>query len=135
MAKSLNLINDLYSICAPTPLQHGVVAGFSLPRSFFDGLKDAYATKRTMICDALDACGMSPVVPQGAYYVLADISSFGYGTAKEAALALLAQTKVAAIPGSAFYRGETGETLLRFCFAADDGPLAEACKRIATFKS
>lgn len=134
MAKSLNLVNDLYSICAPTPLQHGVVAGFSLPRSFFDGLQDAYSRKRTMICDALDACGMSPIVPQGAYYVLADVSSFGYDTAKEAALALLHTAKVAAVPGSAFYRGATGEGLLRFCFAADDVPLAEACRRIAQFK-
>lgn len=86
---------------------------------------------------------MEPIVPQGAYYVLADCSSLGKATAREAAMHLLERTGVASIPGSAFYRGAPasgpegspaqaagGEKLLRFCFAKEDAVLEEACRRL-----
>jgi aminotransferase len=61
---------------------------------------------------------------------LAECSSLRKADAREAAMYLLETTGVASIPGSAFYRGSAGENLLRFCFAKDDGVLAEACKRL-----
>ena len=83
-----------------------------------------------MICDALTRARLPPIVPQGAYYVLADCSGLGFRTARDAAMHLLEKTRVASVPGSAFYRGETGEKLLRFCFAKDDAVLEEACQRL-----
>jgi aminotransferase len=77
---------------------------------------------------------MTAIVPQGAYYVLADVSAWPYDTSRAAAMALLEGAKVASVPGSAFYRGAPGESLLRFCFAKDDAVLAEACTRIAAFR-
>jgi aminotransferase len=74
------------------------------------------------------------LVPQGAYYVLAEIGHLGYPDAKAAALALLAQTGVAGIPGTAFFQGRAGDSLLRFCFAKNDETLAEAARRLRRFR-
>jgi len=133
LARAITLVNDLYYICAANPLQHGVTAGFELPASYFVALASDYQRKRDQLCSALTTAGMAPVVPQGAYYVLADISGWGFATAREAAMALLEHGKVASVPGSAFYRGATGEGLLRFCFAKDNDVLDVACERILRF--
>ena len=82
----------------------------------------------------LAQAGLRPIVPHGAYYVLAEVGHLGYPTAKAAAMALLEETKVASVPGTAFYQGTTGETLLRFCFAKEDEVLRDAARRIASFK-
>ena len=78
---------------------------------------------------------MTPFLPQGAYYMLADISALGFRSDKEAANALLEETKVASVPGSAFYESDAGSRLLRFCFAKDFDALEEACRRIRQFRS
>ncbi len=133
LARPITLVNDLFYVCSPTPLQHGVAQGFHAPQAYFDSLQTDYKKKRDMTCDALKAAGMEPIVPQGAYYVLADISDRGYGSAREGAMDLLERGGVASIPGSAFFNGNTGEGLLRFCFAKEDAVLEEACVRIREF--
>jgi aminotransferase len=130
LIQAITLVNDLHSVCAPTPLQLGAAAGFDAPQSYFDELQSGYQRKRDVMCDALAAARLTPAVPEGAYYVLADCSRLGLPTARDAAMYLLEKTRVASIPGSAFYRGAAGEKLLRFCFAKDDGVLAEACQRL-----
>ena len=134
LAQAITLVNDLYYICAPTPLQHGVASGLKSPPSFFDDLQTLYQKKRDMLASALDAAGLAPIVPQGAYYMLADVRAMGQDKARDAAMDLLENARVASIPGSAFYRGDTGESLLRFCFAKEDDILAEACRRIEGFR-
>ena len=134
LAHAIGLVNDLYYICAPTPLQHGAAAGFSAPRAYFDGLRRDYQRKRDLLCAALDAAGLAPLVPEGAYYVLADVSRLGEGGALATALALLERTGVAAVPGTAFFSGGAGEGWLRFCFAKDDDVLAEACRRLRALR-
>ncbi len=134
MTRAITLVNDLYFVCAPTPLQLGVAAGFDAPRSYFDELQSSYQRKREVICQALGDARLPPVVPQGAYYVLADCSRLGFPTAREAAMHVLETTRVASVPGSAFYRGDGGEKLLRFCFAKDDGVLDDACRRLAALR-
>ena len=135
LARPIAIANDLFYVCAPTPLQHGVAAGFAAPRSFFDALAREYAAKRAVTCDALDAAGLAPIVPEGAYYVLADVGRLGLATAREAALALLEEARVATIPGTAFFRGAEGERFVRVCFAKEDDVLAEACRRIRAFRA
>lgn len=134
MAQAMILANDLFYICAPTPLQYGVVEGLKAPASFYDDMRADYQRKRDMLAEALRAAGLAPIVPQGAYYMLADISSLGTATATDAAMLLLERTRVAAVPGSAFYQGQTGESLLRFCYAKEDAVLEEACQRLAGFR-
>jgi aminotransferase len=134
LARAINLVNDLLYVCAPTPLQYGAAAGLQAPPDLLRELKAEYQRKRDILCEGLAAAGLAPIVPQGAYYVLADIARFGYPTAKAAALALLEQTGVAGVPGSAFYQGTAGEHLIRFCFAKDDSTLREAVRRLPRFR-
>jgi aminotransferase len=120
-------------VCAPTPFQHAAAAGFEAPRSFFSELADGYARKRELVCDALEASGMPPVRPEGAYYVLADVSGLGFPTARAAAMALLERAGVATVPGTSFLRGAAGERFVRVCYAKEDDVLAEACRRLRAF--
>ena len=134
MTRAIGLVNDLYFVCAPTPLQLGAAAGFAAPASYFQELQSGYQRKRDVICAALRRGGLPPIVPQGAYYVLADCSRLGFATSREAAMHVLETTRVASVAGSAFYRGAEGEKLLRFCFAKDDAVLEEACGRLAALR-
>lgn len=135
LARAITLANDLFYVCAPTPLQHGVAEGFAAPREFFDRLKADYQRKRDILCEGLSDADLRPIVPQGAYYVLAEIGHLGFANAKTAAMSLLERTGVASVPGTAFYQGASGESLLRFCFAKDDDVLREAARRIRTFRA
>jgi len=134
MTKAISLVNDLYFVCAPTPLQLGAAAGFAAPASYFSELQSGYQRKRDVICAALRRAGLPPIVPQGAYYVLADCSRLGFATSREAAMHVLEATRVASVAGSAFYRGAEGDKLLRFCFAKDDTVLEVACGRLASLR-
>lgn len=134
LARAITLAHDLFYVCAPTPLQHGVAAGFSLPKSYYDDLIAGYTAKRALTCAALHDAGLEPIVPEGAYYVLADVSKLGFETAREAALAILEQVKVATVPGTAFFRGQSGERCVRVCYAKEDDVLAEACRRLRAFR-
>lgn len=130
-ADMIGYINDLVYVCAPAPLQLGVAAGINeLDISFYKGICTEFATKRDLICTALDRAGLAPSVPQGAYYVLANASSLPGKTSKEKAMYLLHETGVASVPGSAFFHGSDGENLIRFCFAKTHAELTEACRRI-----
>lgn len=77
---------------------------------------------------------MRPIVPEGAYYVLVDTSELGFESARAAAMCLLETAGVATIPGTAFFRGASGERFLRVCFAKEDDILAQACERVAGFR-
>lgn len=136
MAEKLKLVHDLFYICAPTPLQHGVAAGFDLNDDFFEEMRADYAAKRTLLVDTLREIGLPPIVPEGAYYILADVSGMGEPTAKAAAMRLVEEAGVAAVPGTAFFSGtagETGEGLVRFCYAKELEALEEACRRLRTW--
>lgn len=130
-AERLGFINDLIYICAPAPLQMGVARGLELlGEDFYAHLCADYQNKRDKFCGALDAAKIPPFVPQGAYYVLADMHRLPGKTAKERVMHLLEHAGVASVPGSAFYRGHEGDTLARFCFAKTDADLDEACRRL-----
>ncbi len=130
-AQAIGAMNDLLYVCAPAPLQYGVAVGINeLPRSFYDGLARDYQGKRDRFCLALQQAGLPPSVPQGAYYVLADVSRLPGATSKQRAMHLLDKTGVAGVPGEAFFEGETGTRFMRFCFAKTDADLDEACRRI-----
>jgi aminotransferase len=135
MARPITLVQDLNYVCAPTPLQYGAARGFQAPASFYEELQADYQSKRQRICDALTQARLPPIVPQGAYYVLADVSRLGHTRAIDAAMAILHDVGVATVPGSAFYRGDTGESLVRLCFAKENDILDEACNRLAALRA
>jgi aminotransferase len=124
-------LNDLIYVCAPAPLQAGVAKGLvALGPDYYRKLSNDYARKRDMICQALLKAKLNPSVPQGAYYVLADVSRLPGKNSKERVMYLLEKTKVASVPGSAFYHGQDGESLARFCFAKNDEDLDRACRSL-----
>lgn len=130
-AHIIGAMNDLLYVCAPTPLQYGVAAGIQeLDAAFYRGLAEDFQRKRDRFCRALDKAGLTPSIPQGAYYVLADVSRLPGATSKERAMFLLAKTGVAGVPGNAFFVGPDGERFIRFCFAKTDADLEEASRRI-----
>jgi aminotransferase len=130
-AQGIAYFHDLIYVCAPAPLQIGVAEGIrQLPQSFYDEIGKEYVQKRDQLCNVLREVGLTPSVPKGAYYVLADASILPGKTSRDKAMYLLEQTGVATVAGSAFYHGDGGENLIRFCFAKTDAELAEACKRL-----
>jgi aminotransferase len=103
-----------------------------LKDDFYEALSTEYQEKRDLLCAALTDAGMIPSVPPGAYYVLADATAIAGASAKEKARALLRETGVAAVAGSAFFGADSdginrGENLLRFCFAKKQDDLERAC--------
>jgi len=125
--------HDLTYVCAPSAFQHGAAQGLEqLGPEFYTQLATDHLDKRARIVSALNDAGMKPYIPAGAYYILADASRLPGETAAKKARALLAQTGVAAVAGSAFFRPGHGEDLLRFCFAKRDSDLDDACARLRT---
>jgi len=130
-ATSIGYFSDLIYVCAPAPLQAGVARGLAdLDPTYFTTIADEYRSKRDRMCSALSDAGLHPFVPQGAYYVLADISSLPGKTAKERVMFLLNKSGVACVPGDAFFHDQKGQNLARFCFAKEDRVLDEACTRL-----
>ncbi|WHZ23896.1 MAG: Aspartate aminotransferase [Nitrospira sp.] len=131
-AQLIGAMNDLLYVCAPAPLQYGVAKGIEeLPPSFYRQLAQEYQEKRDRFCRALSQAGIPPAVPQGAYYVLADVSRLPGATGKDRAMYLLERTGVAGVPGEAFFSSRAGHRFVRFCFAKTEGDLAEACERLS----
>jgi aminotransferase len=132
---AIGYFHDLLYVCAPAPFQHACAEGVEkLPAAFYKALSDDYLRKRTVLVEALGRAGLTPYIPDGAYYILASTGDLRGANAAERARDLLARTGVASVAGSAFFRpgSPTGESLLRFCFAKKDADLAEAVRRLAT---
>jgi aminotransferase len=126
---AIGYFHDLTYVCPPAPLQHGAAAGLQKlnETDFYADLQSTYQSKRDELCDALLDAGLTPSVPSGAYYVLADATRIPGESAKQKARALLQATGIAAVAGSAFFRPGGGEHLLRFCFGKKPNDLKRAC--------
>ncbi len=131
-ARLIGYMNDLVYVCAPAPLQAGVARGIlELPDDYYRQLNDEFAVRRERFCGALSEAGLTPITPQGAYYVLADVSRLPGETSKARAMHLLERTGIATVPGEAFFhRPEDGAHLVRFCYAVTDEELEDACRRL-----
>jgi aminotransferase len=135
-AEAIGNFSDLVYVCSPTPLQIGAAAGVvALDDEYFVKLAAKYRRKREMICAALDDVGLTPCVPQGAYYVLADVSSLPGDDSKAKCMYLLDRTGVGSVPGQAFFVSPQGENIARFCFAKEDDVIEDACRRLQALKA
>ena len=131
-AQAIGAMNDLLYVCAPTPLQAGVAVGIQeLQESFYRDLARDYERKRDRFCQALAKAGLTPSIPQGAYYVLADASRLPGITGKERAMSLLETIGLAGVPGEAFFSGAEGRQFIRFSYAKIDSDIDDACQRLA----
>ncbi len=138
---AIGYFHDLLYVCAPSPLQHGAAAGLlALPPAFYDDMAIEYQAKRDELCASLTRAGLSPSIPAGAYYILADATRIPGADAKQKARRLLADTGLAAVAGSAFFSTDAngvnrGDHLLRFCFAKKSAELTEACRRLDAYRA
>jgi aminotransferase len=135
LAAPIGLANDLFYVCAPTPLQHAVATGIrEAPDAYYAEMMASYLRKREQFCDVLDQVGLAPIRPQGAYYVLADVRPLAEPTARDAALRILREAGVAGVAGSAFFDGETGHNYVRFCYAKSAADLDRACDQLLRWR-
>ncbi len=131
---TIRYFHDLLYVCSPGPLQYGAVAGLvGLGVLFYREMAIEYQQKRDQLCAALADAGLTPSVPHGAYYVLADSRRIPGQTGSAKARHLLASIGVAAVSGAAFFASAGGEDQLRFCFGKSPESLDQACAAIRAF--
>jgi len=132
----MGLLNDLFYICAPSPLQHGVVAAFDMSDSYFDDLRRDYTRKRALLCDTLAETGFDVTPPEGSYYVFTRFDELaqryhGFDDDRLACETLIRKTGVATIPGRSFFSNPAdGARYLRFCYAKEYPLLERACRQM-----
>ncbi|MCL7413236.1 MAG: aminotransferase class I/II-fold pyridoxal phosphate-dependent enzyme [ANME-2 cluster archaeon] len=128
---AIRKVHDFLTVGAPAPLQHACVAALDLPPAYYEELVRMYDKKRHMLYNALSKHGFTCKLPQGAYYILVDISAFDRGDDVTFAHYLASEIGVAAVPGSSFYKNpEMGASTLRFTFSKSDETLQEAVSRL-----
>ena len=133
---AIRKVHDFLTVGAPAPLQRAGVAAMQLPVSYYEELAKLYHGKRESLLQILDQVGIPYSVPKGAYYVLADISRFGYKTDLEFAQYLVKEIGVAVVPGSSFFsQPEAGKNFIRFCFSKKSETLAAASDRLLKLHS
>lgn len=126
-------VHDFLTVGAAAPLQHAVVAGLNLPDSYYHGLAGEYAERRDVLLGYLDQTGLSYTRPQGAYYVMLDISPFGYASDTEFAHWMVKEIGVAAVPGSSFFSHKENR-YVRLHFAKKAETLHAAGQRLLKLK-
>lgn len=126
-------VHDFLTVGAAAPLQEAAVTGLNFADDYYVWLRDKYTHMRDVFLNGLDDIGLSHTNPQGAYYVLLDISEFGYDSDLEFCEDLARKVGVGAVPGSSFFK-EDVNNLIRFHFAKKDETLNEAIERLSSIK-
>lgn len=127
-------VHDFLTVGAAAPLQEAAVTGLEFGDEYYNDLREKYTKKRDLFLKGLDDIGLSHTAPQGAYYVLIDISEFGYKSDLEFCEKLAEKVGVGAVPGSSFFR-EPVNNLIRLHFAKKENTLTEALNRLESIKS
>jgi aspartate/methionine/tyrosine aminotransferase len=128
---AIRKVHDFLTVGAPAPLQEAGASALSMPESYYTKLAEEYRKRRDRLVPALEAAGFRCFLPRGAYYVMTDISGFGYADDLAFTKYLVSEIGVAAVPGSSFYRNpKDGAHQVRFAFCKRDETLDEAAKRL-----
>lgn len=122
-------VHDFLTVGAAAPLQEAVVTGLRFDQDYYDALLDRYTHKRDLFCDGLRSAGLDFHKPEGAYYVMVDISEWNYDSDLDFCYSLAEKVGVGAVPGSSFFH-ENVNNLIRFHFAKKDETLREALSRL-----
>ena len=131
---AIRKVHDFLTVGAAAPLQEAAVTALEFPVSYYDELKASYTAKRDIFLGWLDKAGLSYTTPQGAYYVMVDVSEFGVTDDLVFCECLARKVGVAAVPGSSFFR-EPVHHLIRFHFAKQSETLNAAGARLMTLRS
>ena len=127
---AIRKVHDFLTVGAPAPLQEAGAVALRLPEEYYAKLAANYQQRRDVLLEILERHHFTCYKPFGAYYIMTDISTFGFGDDVEFARYLVKDVGVAAVPGSSFYKTGAGRTKLRFCFCKKDETLAEADRRL-----
>ncbi len=131
LTAAIRKVHDFVTVGAPAPLQEGIAVALELGRDYYRRLATEYRVRRDHLVRVLEAAGLSPNTPQGAYYVLCDIRPFGFEDDVAFADWLVRDVGVAGVPGSSFFsRRELGRHLIRFTFCKTADVLEEAGARL-----
>jgi aspartate/methionine/tyrosine aminotransferase len=122
-------VHDFLTVGAAAPLQEAAVTALEFPDSYYAGLTQLYAGKRTLFLDLLRQAGLAFTEPQGAYYVLVDLKDWGFAHDREAAEWFVKEVGVVGVPGSSFFR-EPVSPMIRFHFAKKEATLRAAGERL-----
>jgi len=132
ITSAIRKVHDFLTVGAAAPLQAAGAFALSLPPEYYHKLRADYQARLDLFLPALEKAGFGVTRPEGAYYVMTDISGFGFGNDVEFAMHLVRDIGVACVPGSSFYhRPEDGAKQVRFCFCKKDETLLGAVERLA----
>ncbi len=136
LTSAIRKVHDFLTVGAAAPLQEAAVVAMNFPETYYQELAAGYAQRRDMLLKGLAEAGFRTFKPSGAYYIMTDISDFGFQDDVSFCRFLVKEIKVAAVPGSSFYSEPTrGSQQVRFCFCKKQETLAEAVSRLSVLKS
>jgi aspartate/methionine/tyrosine aminotransferase len=131
ITNAIRKVHDFLTVGAPAPLQEAGAAALGLPRAYYENLANGYCARRDRLIPALEEAGFRCFRPRGAYYVMTDISAFGFDDDVAFTKYLVKEIGVAAVPGSSFYNDpRDGAKQVRFAFCKRDATLDEAGRRL-----
>lgn len=133
VTERIKKVHDFLTVGAAAPLQEAAVTGLKFPDSYYEDLQQKYTHKRDLFLRGLDDIGLEHTFPQGAYYILINISRFGYESDMDFADFLAREIGVGAVPGSSFFK-EAENRYVRLHFAKKDETLSEALNRLSKLK-
>ncbi|MDT7806658.1 MAG: hypothetical protein QOJ70_471 [Acidobacteriota bacterium] len=136
VTNAVRKVHDFLTVGAAAPLQRAGAYALRMPPTYYDELQRAYLRRRDLLLPTLEDVGFRIFRPDGAYYVMTDISAFGFRDDVEFTRHLIREVGVACVPGSSFYsRPELGARQVRFCFCKKDETLEAAADRLQKLRS
>jgi aspartate/methionine/tyrosine aminotransferase len=132
VTSAIRKVHDFLTVGAAAPLQEAGAAALKFPQEYYDSLATDYAARRERLLGILTSAGFKCFKPRGAYYIMTDISAFGFPDDVTFAKHLVTEIGVAAVPGSSFYRNPAdGKNQLRFTFCKTEKTFQAAAERLA----
>jgi aspartate/methionine/tyrosine aminotransferase len=136
ITSGIRKVHDFLTVGAAAPLQAAGAYALSLPVEYYESLQSDYQKRRDQLLPVLNDAGFKTFVPDGAYYIMTDITDFGFPNDVEFTRHLIREIGVACVPGSSFYSiPERGAQQVRFCFCKKDETLNRAAERLSKLQS
>lgn len=132
--EQIKKVHDFLTVGAAAPLQEAAVVGLEFSDAYYDELQKLYTHKKDLFLNGLKELNIPHTEPQGAYYVMVDISEFGYDSDLDFCVDLIKNVGVAAVPGSSFFKEEENR-YIRFHFAKKDETLLAALNRLKDMRA
>jgi aspartate/methionine/tyrosine aminotransferase len=133
---AIRKVHDFLTVGAAAPLQAAGAYALALPPAYYEKLQQDYTARRDLLLPVLQKAGFRTFSPDGAYYIMTDISPFGFASDIEFTRHLIREIGVACVPGSSFYsRPERGAQQVRFCFCKKDETLEAAAERLGKLRA